>query len=188
MSAAILVWSITIAQAMLVIAMACYTYRLARGPRAQDRVLCLDAMYVCAMLLVLTMISGARELLTPGAWRKQGSTYRLNSPANEVQRRDHLRSLHAAIRHYQSTHNGQIPPHEYAPEIPPELWRSLDLEGTRMILVNWPATLMVFILPLICTRPPPISVRMTGAVTTSPLPFSKSTIAMRLPTFSRVTC
>ena len=92
------------------------------------------------MLLVLTMISGARELLTPGAWRKQGSTYRLNSPANEEQRRDHLRSLHAAIRHYQSTHNGQIPPHEYAPEIPPELWRSLDLEGTRMILVNWPAT------------------------------------------------
>ena len=55
MSAAILIWSITVAQAMLVIAMACYTYRLARGPRAQDRVLCLDAMYVCAMLLVLTM-------------------------------------------------------------------------------------------------------------------------------------
>ena len=55
MSAAILIWSITVAQAMLVIAMACYTYRLARGPRAQDRVLCLDAMYACAMLLVLTM-------------------------------------------------------------------------------------------------------------------------------------
>lgn len=55
MSAAILVWSITVAQAMLVIAMACYTYRLARGPRAQDRVLCLDAMYACAMLLVLTV-------------------------------------------------------------------------------------------------------------------------------------
>ena len=28
--------------------------RLIRGPRAQDRVLCLDAMYVTAMLLVLT--------------------------------------------------------------------------------------------------------------------------------------
>lgn len=55
MSAAILIWSITVAQAMLVIAMACYTYRLARGPRAQDRVLCLDAMYACAMLLVLTV-------------------------------------------------------------------------------------------------------------------------------------
>jgi multicomponent K+:H+ antiporter subunit F len=54
MSAAILVWSLTIAQAMLALAMACNAYRIVRGPRAQDRVLCLDAMYVNAMLLVLT--------------------------------------------------------------------------------------------------------------------------------------
>lgn len=55
MSADILLWSVTAAQAMLVVAMGCYAYRLIRGPRAQDRVLSLDAMYVCAMLLVLTM-------------------------------------------------------------------------------------------------------------------------------------
>jgi len=55
MTADILMWAIWIAQAMLVAAMACNTYRLIRGPRAQDRVLCLDAMYVAAMLLVLTM-------------------------------------------------------------------------------------------------------------------------------------
>ena len=54
MIAAILIWSLTIGQLMLVLAMACYVYRLIRGPRAQDRVLCLDAMYVTAMLLVLT--------------------------------------------------------------------------------------------------------------------------------------
>ena len=54
MTEAILLWSIGIAQTMLVIAMACNAYRLVRGPRAQDRVLCLDAMYVSAMLLVLT--------------------------------------------------------------------------------------------------------------------------------------
>src|SRR5262249_22390064 len=28
-------------------------------------------------ILVLTMISGARELMTPGAWEKQGLTYKL---------------------------------------------------------------------------------------------------------------
>ena len=28
-------------------------------------------------LLVLTMISGARELMTPGAWEKHGATYKL---------------------------------------------------------------------------------------------------------------
>lgn len=55
MTAAILLWSVTAAQAMLVGALACYAYRLIRGPRAQDRVLCLDAMYVSAMLLALTV-------------------------------------------------------------------------------------------------------------------------------------
>lgn len=55
MTAAILLWSVMAAQAMLVAAIACYAYRVIRGPRAQDRVLCLDAMYVCAMLLVLTI-------------------------------------------------------------------------------------------------------------------------------------
>ena len=54
MSATILIWSLTVAHLMLVLAMACNVYRVIRGPRAQDRVLCLDAMYVNAMLLVLT--------------------------------------------------------------------------------------------------------------------------------------
>ena len=43
------------AMPMLVLAMACYAWRLLRGPRAQDRVLCLDALYTAAMLLVLTV-------------------------------------------------------------------------------------------------------------------------------------
>ena len=55
MTADILLWSVTIAQVMLAAAMGCNVYRLIRGPRAQDRVLCLDAMYVTAMLLVLTI-------------------------------------------------------------------------------------------------------------------------------------
>ncbi|MGE3306291.1 MAG: K+/H+ antiporter subunit F, partial [Rhizobiaceae bacterium] len=46
-AAAVLFWSVTAAQIMLVAAMGCYAYRVVRGPRAQDRVLCLDAMYVC---------------------------------------------------------------------------------------------------------------------------------------------
>lgn len=33
--------------------MACALYRLLRGPRAQDRVLALDTLYVNAMLLIL---------------------------------------------------------------------------------------------------------------------------------------
>ncbi len=54
MNGAILFWSIGIAQLLLVCAMVCCVYRLIRGPRAQDRVLGLDAFYVTAMLLLLT--------------------------------------------------------------------------------------------------------------------------------------
>jgi multicomponent K+:H+ antiporter subunit F len=54
MSAAILFWSVTVAQFLLGIAMLCTILRLARGPRAQDRVLGLDTLYVNSMLLLLT--------------------------------------------------------------------------------------------------------------------------------------
>ncbi len=33
-------------------------------------------------VLVLTMISGARELMTPGAWEKDGTTYKLSQPSS----------------------------------------------------------------------------------------------------------
>lgn len=49
-----------------------------RMPRlSYGRALCL--VLLCGMLfaIVLTMISGARELMTPGAWEKEGWTYRL---------------------------------------------------------------------------------------------------------------
>lgn len=55
MSAAqLLTWSIDLAQVFLTIAMACAAWRLLRGPRAQDRVLGLDTLYVNATLLLIT--------------------------------------------------------------------------------------------------------------------------------------
>jgi multicomponent K+:H+ antiporter subunit F len=54
MSATILFWSITAAQVMLALAMLVTLYRLVVGPRAQDRVLSLDSLYVVAMLLLVT--------------------------------------------------------------------------------------------------------------------------------------
>ena len=41
------------------------------------RALMLVTLWGLLFVLVLTMISGTRELLTPGAWEKQGVTYRL---------------------------------------------------------------------------------------------------------------
>ncbi len=55
MSATILQVSVTIAQLMLVAAMGLYAFRMLRGPRAQDRVIALDALYVTAMLMLVTL-------------------------------------------------------------------------------------------------------------------------------------
>ena len=53
MSADILFWSVSAAQVLLALAMVAAFYRLIRGPRAQDRILSLDALYVNAMLLLV---------------------------------------------------------------------------------------------------------------------------------------
>jgi multicomponent K+:H+ antiporter subunit F len=50
----VLDWSIMAALIMLGLAMACAAFRMLRGPRAQDRVVGFDSLYVSAMLLLLT--------------------------------------------------------------------------------------------------------------------------------------
>ena len=45
--------ALMIAQVLLALAMAFAVYRLLRGPRAQDRVLALDTLYVNALILML---------------------------------------------------------------------------------------------------------------------------------------
>jgi multicomponent K+:H+ antiporter subunit F len=54
MSTLVLAWSITAAQILLGLAMICATFRILRGPRAQDRVVGFDTLYVNAMLLLVT--------------------------------------------------------------------------------------------------------------------------------------
>ncbi len=91
-------------------------------------------------LLVLTMISGARELMTPGAWRKEGFTYKLEStprpppspPADlEALRRQKLESLALLLWHYANQHEGRFPPDDKASEIPGDAWILPDPSGMR---------------------------------------------------------
>lgn len=65
-------------------------------------------------IVVLTMISGARELMTPGAWRKQGWTYRLDPPPlvephARQQRRERFEAIRIALLQYAATHAGAFP-------------------------------------------------------------------------------
>jgi len=55
MSHELLAVAIRAAQILLLLAMAFSLIRMVRGPRAQDRVLALDALYVNAMILLLTI-------------------------------------------------------------------------------------------------------------------------------------
>ncbi|WP_298863168.1 hypothetical protein [uncultured Gimesia sp.] len=69
-------------------------------------------------LFVLTMISGARELLTPGAWEKQGRTYKLADSEPVVletpealleERQEKLSELRTALFMHVATHQGKFP-------------------------------------------------------------------------------
>jgi hypothetical protein len=53
-----------------------------RLPRlSYGRAVGLVALWGMLFLLVLTMIAGARELLTPGAWERQGAIYHVKEMA-----------------------------------------------------------------------------------------------------------
>src|SRR5207249_2746330 len=66
------------------------------------------ALWGLLFVLVLTMISGARELMTPGAWVKQGATYKLASHATtpDPERRQKLEKLRVALWEYAGAHEG----------------------------------------------------------------------------------
>ena len=50
-----LYWATVIALLSLSLAMGLATVRIFRGPSAQDRVLALDALYICGMLVMLVL-------------------------------------------------------------------------------------------------------------------------------------
>lgn len=54
---------LSLAQLLLVTAMGLALLRMMRGPRAQDRVLALDALYVSALLLLLTIAIATGSML-----------------------------------------------------------------------------------------------------------------------------
>jgi hypothetical protein len=84
------------------------TYRRALG---------LTALWGLLFVVVLTMISGARELMTPGAWEKQGETYRLASQSTssldedqfEKERYKKLEWVREKLLQYADAHEGNFP-------------------------------------------------------------------------------
>ncbi len=95
--------------------------------------LCFVLLWGLAFHLVLTMISGARELMTPGAWERDRATYKLQQTqsASEVDqlrvaRHQKLERLRAALWQHAEQNNGRFPLDDYGPEVAEELWLVLD--------------------------------------------------------------
>jgi hypothetical protein len=104
------------------------------------RSLSLVVLWGLLFVVVLTMISGARELMTPGAWQKQGWTYRLAEPASpplssRTERREALERLRLALWQYAATHEGQFPA-EGDPAFDPSLWEIPHWPGQRFRRTN----------------------------------------------------
>lgn len=84
--------------------------------------------------VVLTMVSGARELMTPGAWKKQGWTYTLNSPPTSEttdQRNRSLEHLKVALWQYARDHDGRFPA-QADDVVDPSLWEFAGWKGLKL--------------------------------------------------------
>ena len=94
-------------------------------------------------VIVLTMISGARELMTPGAWKKNGATYKLASTTETVdsgvagfsERVDRLKDLSRRLRQFAAAHDGNYPATEDESMLLPEHWLVPQQGGLRYVYV-----------------------------------------------------
>ena len=114
------------------------------------RALGMIVLWGLLFVLVLTMISGARELMTPGAWEKTGLTYRLvppSPPPVEAEITARVESLHRLgdrLVAYAGDHDGAFPTSGQAGETDEPLWRVPSPPGGRFVYVggrmaNWEA-------------------------------------------------
>lgn len=121
-------------------------------------------------IVVLTMVSGARELLTPRAWEKQGFTYRLSrdeaeQTAAEMQerRRRVLNNLYGRLNEAakknagrfpaqldEASLSGEVPMPAFSAGLPYQYVAGLSTDNARRILVYEPPIYSDGRLALLC--------------------------------------
>lgn len=101
----------------------------------------LTILWGLLFVLVLTMISGARELLTPGAWKKQGWTYALadaHASANieeitDTIYRQKIEDLRFALWDHARKNGGQFPSSSGETSFPSDRWQVPGSSGLRYL-------------------------------------------------------
>lgn len=96
-------------------------------------------------VIVLTMISGARELMTPGAWIQKGNTYELQAGMTSApsalskaeievmfERRERMTVIYKLIGNHQKQWNF-VPQDRAESDIPEELWKIPHAHGLEYI-------------------------------------------------------
>jgi hypothetical protein len=111
-----------------------------RLPRlSYPRALGLLTLWGLLFVIVLAMISGARELMTPGAWIKQpNGGYKLAAePGSEQVRRAALGHLQAALWAYADVHDNHLPDAigTADPLLPADVWRTPHESGAQYAYV-----------------------------------------------------
>lgn len=96
----------------------------------------LVVLWGLAFHLVLGMITGTRELMTPKAWQREGLTYTIKNQVeqdeqgNEIVlvqlRQQRLENLRKALWSYAQNHQGKFPPDNQVAEIPKDIWKVLN--------------------------------------------------------------
>lgn len=93
-------------------------------------------------VIVLTMVAGARELMTPGAWEKQGMTYTLAGSQEEPavvaaadSREAHLEKLSVELLRFAAKNDGRYPDSFDELEHPGDLGDVPGYSGLRYLLV-----------------------------------------------------
>ena len=108
------------------------------------KTLCLMLVSGLFMYVILTMISGARELMTPGAWEKQGISYRLSQGENDPRKRK-IRKLKEALWRYAEENEGSYPTGQFDEGFPKNLWKMPDGVGLYSFLpLEAPGQILVF--------------------------------------------
>jgi len=84
------------------------------------------------LYVILTMISGARELMTPGAWDKRGVGYELNAgeqaPSKDV-RRKAIENLQTELWEYAKQHDGKLPKSLFDDSFATQKWGLPHMRG-----------------------------------------------------------
>lgn len=93
------------------------------------------------LYFILTMISGARELMTPGAWAKDGVTYKLQTPEHDPKpwldaaRKRWMEALRDALKDYAVKRDGKLPAHAYVSDFNTTLWKGAHPDGQWLIYI-----------------------------------------------------